>query len=60
MLLTFLTTLTVYSTKKIHETYWFSSSIACLEKRTDSILRIFCFNDKNPLYLPTILVLQFF
>ena len=28
MLFTFLTTLILYSTKKIHETYWCSSSIA--------------------------------
>ena len=50
----------MYSTEKVHETYWCSSSIACQEKRTDWILRIFPFNDKNQLYLPIILTLQFF
>ena len=35
-------------------------AIACKEKRTDWILRIFTFNDKNPLYLPLISTLQFF
>ena len=30
------------------------------EKRTDWILRIFTFNDKNLLYLPLILKIQFF
>ena len=60
MLFTFLITLIVYSTKKVHETYWCSSSIACQEKRTDWILRIFTFNDKNPLYLRIILTLQLF
>ena len=39
---------------------WCSSSIACQEKRTAWILRIFTFDDKNPLYLPIILRLQFF
>ena len=57
---TFLITLIVYSTKKVHETYWCSSSIACQEKRTDWILRIFTCNEKNPLYLPIISTLQFF
>ena len=33
---------------------------ACQEKRTDWVLRIFTFNDKNPLYLPIISTLQFF
>ena len=33
---------------------------ACQEKRTDWILWIFTFNDKNPLYLPIISTLQFF
>ena len=51
MLFTFLTTLIVYSIKKVHETYWCSSSVACKEKRTDWILRMFTFNDKNLLYL---------
>ena len=46
--------------KKIHENYWWSSSIACQEKRTDCVLRIFLFNDKSPSYLPIILTLQFF
>ena len=46
--------------KKVHETYCCSSSIACQAKRTDWLLRIFTFNDKNPLYLPTISTLQFF
>ena len=60
MLLTFLTTSIVYSIKKVHVTYWCTSSIACQENRTDWILRIFTFNDKNPLYLPIILTLHFF
>ena len=60
LLFTFLTTLIVYFTKKICETYWCSGSIACWEKRTDWILRIFTFNDKKPLYLPIISTLQFF
>ena len=60
LLFTFLTTLIVSFTKKICETYWCSSSIACWEKRTDWILRIFTFNDKKPLYLPIISTLQFF
>ena len=34
--------------------------IACQEKRTDWILRIFAFNHKNPLYLPIISTLSFF
>ena len=46
--------------ERVHEIYWCSSSIACQEKRTDWILRIFTFNDKNPSYLPIILTLQFF
>ena len=50
----------MYSTEKVQETYWCSSSIACQEKRTDCILTIFTFNDKNPLYLPIISTLQFF
>ena len=49
-----LTPLTVYSIKNVHETYWYCSSKACQEKRKDWILRIFSFNDKNPLYLPII------
>ena len=39
---------------------WCSSNIAYKEKRTALILRIFTFDDKNPLYLPIILRLQFF
>ena len=42
----------MYSTKKVLETYWCSSSIACQEKGQDWIPRILTFNDKNPLYLP--------
>ena len=42
---TFVTTLIVYSMKKVHENYWCSSSIACQGKRTDCILKIFLFND---------------
>ena len=37
--------------KMFHETYWCTSSIAWQQKRKDWILRIFTFNDKNPLYL---------
>ena len=50
----FITTLIVYSIKKFHETYWYSSSTAYQEKSTDWILRIFTFNDKDPFYLPII------
>ena len=46
--------------KKVHENYWCCSSITCLEKGTDRILRIFTFNDKNRLYLPIFLRLHFF
>ena len=46
--------------KKLHEGYWCSSSITCLEKITDWILSIFTFNDKNQLYLPAISTLQIF
>ena len=46
--------------KKVHENYWCCSSIACQEKGTDRILRIFTFNDKNQLYLPIFLALHFF
>ena len=60
MLLTFLTTLIVYSVKKFHESCWYSCSIACKEKRADWILRMFTFNDKNPLYHPLILTPQIF
>ena len=48
--------LIVYSIKSVHESYCCCSSIACQEKITDWIVRIFTFNDKNPLYLPIILV----
>ena len=46
--------------KKVHKTYWCSSSIGYQDQRTDLILRIFTFNDKNTLYLPIILTLHFF
>ena len=46
--------------KKVHKNHWRSSSIACQEKKTEWILRILSFNDKNPLYIPIILTLQFF
>ena len=46
--------------KKVYETYRRSSSIEWQEKGTDWIFRIFTFNDKNSLYLPMILRLQFF
>ena len=48
----------MYSIKKVHETL--ACITACLEKRTDWILRIFTFNDKNSLYFPIISTLQFF
>ena len=44
-LITFLTTLIVHSIKRFYETYRCTSSMACQEKRTDWILRIFPFND---------------
>ena len=46
--------------EKVPENYWSCSSIACQEKGTDWILRIFTFNNKNRLNLPIILKLQFF
>ena len=46
--------------KKVHENYWCRCSIACQEKGTDWILRIFTFNDKNRLHLPIISTLMFF
>ena len=46
--------------KKDHANYWCCSSIACQEKGTDWILIIFTFNEKNRLYLPIFLTLQFF
>ena len=45
---------------KVHENYWCCSSIACQEKGTDWILRIFTFNVKNRLYLPIFLTIHFF
>ena len=60
MSFTFLTVLIVYYIKRVLESYWCSSSIACQEKRADWILRIFTFNDKNALYLPIITTLQSF
>ena len=61
MLLNFVTSLIVYSIKRcFHETYKCSSSTACQEKRTDWILIIFTFNDKNLLSLPIISTLKFF
>ena len=60
VLFSFATTLIVHSMKKVHENYWCSSSIACQEKRTDCVLRILLFIDKNPSYLPIILTLHFF
>ena len=50
----------MYSIKKVQETYWCSSRIACQEKRRDCILRIFTFNYKNQLNLCINLTLQFF
>ena len=46
--------------KKVHQNYWCCSSIACQEKGTDRILRIFTFNDKDQLYLPIFLTIHFF
>ena len=60
VLLTFLATLMVNSIKKVRESFWCSCSITCKGKRTDWILKIFTFNNKNPLYLPLISTLQFF
>ena len=57
---TFLTTLIVYSIKKVLETCWYSHSVTCKVKRTNWVLKIFTFNDKNPLYRPLTLTLQFF
>ena len=57
---TFETTLIAYSIKKVHETYWCSTSTAYQEKRTDWILRIFTFNDKNLFYLSRISTHHFF
>ena len=52
MLLTFLRTQIVYFVKKVKEIYWCSLSIEYKEKGTYWILRIFTFNNKNPLILP--------
>ena len=57
---TSLTTLIVYSVKKVQETYRCSSRVACEEKIRDWILRIFTLNDKNSLNLCIISILQFF
>ena len=46
--------------KKGSKNYWCSSNIAYQEERTYWILKTFTFNEKNPLYLPIILTLQFF
>ena len=50
----------MYSIKPVRENYFCSSSIACQERRKDWIPRIFTFNNKDRLYLPIILTLQFF
>ena len=60
MLIISLTTLIVYSMKKVQKTYWWSSRIAFQEKKRDWILKIFTFNDKNPLNRCIISTLQFF
>ena len=60
VLFTSLTTLIVYSEKRVQETYWCSIRIPCQEKIRDWILTIFTFNDKDPLNLCVILTLQFF
>ena len=57
---TFVTTLIVYSMKKVHENYWCSSSIACQGKRTDCILKIFLFNDLKSMILPIISTILIF
>ena len=46
--------------KKVPESYWCSSSIACQDNATNWILRISTFNDKNPLNLHIISKLEFF
>ena len=46
--------------KKVYETYWCSSNVAYQDKRTDWILGIFTFKDKNPLYLPITSTLHFY
>ena len=56
----FLTTLIVYSIKKVHETCWYGHSEACKGKRTGYLHRLLTFNDKNLLYPPIILTLQIF
>ena len=45
--------------KKVNKNYRCCNSIACQEKGTDWVLRIFTFNNKNRLYLPMISTLQF-
>ena len=60
MLFTLVTTLIVHSIKKVDETYWCSSSTAYQETKTDRILRIFTFDDKNLFYLPIISTLHIF
>ena len=50
----------MYSTKKVHETYWCSSSITCQEKGQDWILRILTFDDKKSFISPHISARQFF
>ena len=50
----------VFHKKQFMKLIGYSSRITCQEKKTDWVLRIFTFNDKNPLYLPVILALQFF
>ena len=47
----------VYSTKKVHETYWCSSSIAYQDETIDWLLRI---STKNPLNPPIVSTLYFF
>ena len=49
----------MYSIKKVREIYWCSSGTACQEEITDMILKIFTFNDKNPLYLSIISTFHF-
>ena len=60
LLFTFLTTLIVYSTRKVHEYYWYSSNIACQKKEQIGFLKYSFFNDKNQSYIPRISALHFF
>ena len=55
-----LTTLMLYSIKKVHETCPYGHSETCKEKRTDYLHRLPTFNDKNLLYPTIILTLHFF